>query len=59
MQEFKDIISVIVCTYNQEDTIGRTLDSILSQKCHLPIEIIIGEDGSTDRTLAVCKQYQE
>lgn len=59
MQEFKDIISVIVCTYNQEDTIGRTLDSILSQECHLPIEIVIGEDGSTDRTLAVCQQYQE
>ena len=59
MQEFKDIISVIVCTYNQEDTISRTLDSILSQECHLPIEIVIGEDGSTDRTLAVCKQYQE
>ena len=59
MQEFKDIISVIVCTYNQEDTIGRTLDSILSQECHLPIEIVIGEDGSTDRTLAVCQQYQK
>ncbi len=59
MQEFKDIISVIVCTYNQEDTIGRTLDSILSQECHLPVEIIIGEDGSSDETLAVCRAYQE
>ena len=54
-----ELISVIVCAYNQEDTIGRTLDSILSQKCHLPIEIVIGEDCSTDRTLAVCQQYQE
>ena len=54
-----ELISVIVCTYNQEDTIGRTLDSILSQECHLPIEIVIGEDCSTDRTLAVCQQYQE
>ena len=55
----RELISVIVCAYNQEDTIGRTLDSILSQKCHLPIEIVIGEDCSTDRTLAVCQQYQE
>ena len=54
-----ELISVIVCTYNQEDTIGRTLDSILSQKCHLPIEIVIGEDGSTDNTLSVCQQYEK
>lgn len=54
-----ELISVIVCTYNQQDTIGRTLDSILAQRCHLPIEIVIGEDGSTDDTLAVCQQYAE
>lgn len=59
MPEYQDLISVIVCTYNQQDTIGRTLDSILSQESHLPIEIVIGEDCSTDRTLAVCQQYQE
>lgn len=54
-----DMVSVIVCTYNQQDTIGRTLESILSQECHLPVEIIIGEDGSTDGTLAVCQTYQK
>jgi len=59
MQKFKDIISVIVCTYNQQDTIGRALDSILMQKCHLPIEIVIGEDGSTDNTLSICQEYQK
>ncbi len=59
MEIKEDIISVIVCTYNQEDTIGRTLDSILSQRCHLPVEIVIGEDGSTDGTLAVCQAYRE
>lgn len=55
----ENMISVIVCTYNQEDTIGRTLDSILSQECHLPYEIVIGEDCSTDGTLAVCNAYQQ
>lgn len=50
-------ISVIVTTYNQERTIARTLDSILMQQCHLPIEIIIGEDCSTDGTLSICQQY--
>jgi len=51
------LISVVVCTYNQEQTIGRALDSILMQQCHVPYEIIIGEDYSTDGTLEICKQY--
>ena len=59
MANFQDLISVIVCTYNQQNTIGRTLDSILSQVCHLPIEIVIGEDGSTDNTLDICRQYKQ
>lgn len=53
----EELISVIVCTYNQESTIGRTLDSILMQQCSLPVEIVIGEDCSTDGTLAVCQRY--
>lgn len=57
--EKKELISVIVCTYNQEDTIARTLDSILRQECHVPIEILIGEDCSSDHTLDVCQQYTE
>lgn len=53
------MISVIVCTYNQEKTIGRTLNSILCQKCHLPFEIVIGEDCSTDGTSDICKDYAQ
>jgi glycosyltransferase involved in cell wall biosynthesis len=55
----EDKISVIVATYNQEDTIARTLDSVLMQQCHVPIEIILGEDCSTDGTLAVCQRYAD
>lgn len=51
------VISVIVATYNQEATIARTLESILHQQCSVPVEIIIGEDGSTDQTRAICEQY--
>lgn len=59
MANLQDLISVIVCAYNQQDTIGRTLDSILMQKCHFPFEIVIGEDCSTDDTLAICKKYEK
>lgn len=55
----EDKISVIVATYNQETTIGRTLDSIIMQQCHLPIEIVIGEDCSTDSTRAICEDYAQ
>ncbi|MDE6489151.1 MAG: glycosyltransferase, partial [Paramuribaculum sp.] len=41
-------VSVIVVTYNQESTIGRTLESILAQKCDFDFEIIVGEDASSD-----------
>lgn len=53
------LITVVVCTYNQQHLIGRTLDSILAQKCSWPFEIVIGEDHSTDDTLRVCQRYAE
>lgn len=52
-------VSVIVCTYNQERTIARTLDAILSQRSSLPFEVIIGDDGSADSTVDVCRSYAE
>lgn len=52
-----NLISVIVITYNEEGTIGRTLDSILAQRCSMPFEIVIGEDCSTDSTRKICEEY--
>lgn len=51
------IISVVVLTYNQEQTIGRTLDSIISQHTDYSYEVIVGEDCSTDGTREVCQAY--
>lgn len=50
-------VSVVVCTYNQEKTISRTLDSILNQKTKYSYEIILGEDSSTDGTRTICERY--
>lgn len=50
-------ISVSVLTYNQETTIGRTLDSILNQKTDFKYQIIIGEDASIDKTRTICEHY--
>ena len=53
----KTKISVGVITYNQESTIRQTLDSILAQKGDFDLELVIGEDCSTDNTLAICQEY--
>ena len=50
-------ISVVVITYNQESTIRQTLDSILAQKGDFDLELIIGEDCSTDSTRSICEKY--
>lgn len=50
-------ISVAVITYNQQDTIAQTLDSILCQKGDFKLEVVVGEDCSTDNTLAICQEY--
>ena len=50
-------ISVAVITYNQEHTIRQTLDSILAQKGDFDLELVIGEDRSTDNTYAICQEY--
>jgi len=42
------------CTYNGERFIGEQLDSILTQS-HKNIELIITDDGSTDKTIEIKK----
>lgn len=49
-------ISVIMATYNGEMYIREQLDSILNQTL-LPDEIIIQDDGSTDNTVNIIKEY--
>lgn len=52
-------ISVAIITYNQQDTIAQTLDSILMQKGGFVLEIVVGEDCSTDGTWEICQSYAD
>lgn len=50
-------ISVAMITYNQENYIRQALDSILMQRGQFDLEIIIGDDASTDSTQNILKEY--
>lgn len=52
------LISVIVPIYNSEDSLGRCIDSLLSQT-YGNLEIILVNDGSTDKSLDICMSYSE
>ncbi len=47
-------VSVIIPTYNEEKVIGECLDSLRNQTCK-PFEIIVVDDGSTDKTRKILK----
>jgi hypothetical protein len=52
-------ISVIVTSYNHQDYIARCLDSILAQTGLIDLQIIIGDDRSSDRTAEIIDGYAE
>jgi len=54
---FEELISVILPTYNSSKTIKRTIESIYNQKIDNPIEIIIVDDNSSDKTVEIIKNF--
>lgn len=55
----KILISVVIPSYNRANTVGHTIDSIIAQKVNADIEIVIGDDCSTDNAREVLLQYKE
>lgn len=53
------LISVVIPSYNRADTVGQTIDSILAQKVDADVEIVIGDDCSTDNAREVLLKYKE
>ncbi|MDT0644240.1 glycosyltransferase [Zunongwangia sp. F363] len=58
MHTKKPKVSACIITYNHEKFLRKCLDGAISQNLDFPYEIVIGEDKSTDNTLAICKEYQ-
>lgn len=53
-----DLISVIVPIYNAEKYLHRCLDSLRKQT-YTNIEILLINDGSSDRSLQICEKYEK
>lgn len=49
-------VSIIIPSYNSEKTISKTLNSVINQTYN-NIEIIVVNDGSTDRTQKIVEQF--
>ena len=48
-------VAVVVAAYNEEKIIEKTLNSLLQSEYTFPYEIIVVDDGSTDRTAEVVR----
>lgn len=52
------MISIIVPVYNTSMYLKECVESILNQT-YSKIEVVIVDDGSTDNSLAICKEYRD
>lgn len=53
----RPLVSVLVLAYNHEEFIAETLASILKQRCDFDLEVLVGEDCSTDGTRQVVEDF--
>src|SRR6266487_3229201 len=54
----KPLVSILIAAYNAENTIAQTLESAIAQTWQRK-EIIVVDDGSTDRTAEVVRQFKD
>ncbi|MGP4714439.1 MULTISPECIES: glycosyltransferase family 2 protein [unclassified Psychrobacter] len=52
------LISVVIPVYNKENYLEKCLDSVVNQT-YAALEIILINDGSTDRSPMICKEYAD
>ena len=50
-------VSVPMITYNHEKFVAQAIESVLMQETDFPVELVIGEDCSTDSTRKIVQEY--
>ncbi|THD66784.1 glycosyltransferase [Robertkochia marina] len=58
MNDSNELISIIIPVYNSEKELEKCITSVINQT-YKNIEIILINDGSTDNSLTICKQFSD
>ncbi len=53
------LLTVHLITYNHADYIRKAIESVLMQEVDFPMEIVLGDDDSSDGTREICVEYAE
>lgn len=53
------LLTVHLITYNHADYIRKAIESVLMQEVDFPMEIVLGDDDSSDGTREICMEYAE
>ena len=59
MKDNSPLVSICMVTYNHERFIAKAIESVVHQVGDFDVQLVIGEDCSTDNTRAVCEEYAE
>ncbi|MEL7509805.1 MAG: glycosyltransferase family 2 protein [Cyanobacteria bacterium J06554_1] len=54
----KKLVSVVIPVFNAEKFVGKTISSVLAQT-YSELEVIIVDDGSPDRSIEICRQFDD
>lgn len=57
MSQDKPLVSVCMITYNHEKYIAEAIEGVLMQEVDFPIELLIADDASPDRTAQIVEEY--
>ena len=56
--QFNKVLTISIAAYNVEKYINKALDSLIDDEILNKIEVIVVDDGSTDDTLSLIKEYE-
>jgi glycosyltransferase involved in cell wall biosynthesis len=57
MNSAQPLVSIVVPVYNAQEYLGYCINSLTSQT-YPNLQIILIDDGSTDDSLQICRNYQ-
>lgn len=58
-EDIVPLVSISCITYNHENFIRDAIEGFLMQKTTFPVEILIHDDASTDKTASIVREYEE